>query len=473
MVQIEKLDEKNYDSWSIKMRSVLIHSGSWRIVNGTTKKEGSAAEVAKWETDDEKALASIYLSVKPTQLGYIRNCTTSHEAWKKLEEVYMPRGPLQKVSLYKRLINLKMQENGDIVQHMNEFSELCEKLNGTGIEIKEELLTIMLMTSLPREYDNFVVAMETRDELPSISSLKQKLLEEGKRRREKVVEKTSSQQAFTAKNARTKNDNRRPNNSNKKFKGKCCIYGIAGHFASKCARKNSSNDKTQAMTMLAVAEAEALNKKDGTLTVVLLHTCATPTTCLSIFTHTHSEKITLAGNKHIEAVGKGDVSIYNKEYEITLENVLYSPELQANFISVSKAVDRGLTVHFDKKRASIRRADGDIVLQAMRRSNMFVFDNKVKEGLFAMRSNGNLAWHNRYGHLNFKSLYDLSNKGMVNGMKINSDSETNCRTCMLSKIHVLPFPTSHRRSPRDCWNLNMPTFAVYLEYVRLKDRNIL
>lgn len=42
VVQIEKLDENNYDSWSIQMRSVLIHSSFWKIVNGQTPKAEEA-----------------------------------------------------------------------------------------------------------------------------------------------------------------------------------------------------------------------------------------------------------------------------------------------------------------------------------------------------------------------------------------------------------------------------------------------
>lgn len=440
VVQIEKLDENNYDSWSIQMRSVLIHSGFWKIVNGQTPKAEEAVAKAKWESDDEKALASIFLSVKPTQLGYIRSCTTSHQAWKKLEDTYMPRGPLQKVSLYKKLTNLRMTENSNVVQYLNEFSEIYDKLKETGIEIQEELLAIMLMSSLPKEFDNFVIAMETRDTLPSLSILKQKLLEEGKRRQEKVVEETTTQQAFTAKSSTNKN-NKKPGSNNKfkkNFKGKCFICGVTGHFASKCDKRNDNN-KTQAMTMLAATHASVLNCKKWYIdSGATSHMCNDRSMFINY--QTHNEIILLAGDKHIDAIGKGDVLIRYDNYDIMLENVLYSPELQANFISVSKAVDRGLTVMFDAKKALVRRRDGDIVLSASRRENMFQFDNKQKEGLFSMSNKNDVEWHNRYGHLNFKSLHELSNNSMVEGMKIDGNGVLKCKTCMLSKIHVLPFP---------------------------------
>lgn len=74
LYQIDKLDGSNYDSWAIQMKSVLIHSGQWHIVNGSTKVESfiEAKEKANFQVEDEKALATICLSVKASQLNYIK-----------------------------------------------------------------------------------------------------------------------------------------------------------------------------------------------------------------------------------------------------------------------------------------------------------------------------------------------------------------------------------------------------------------
>ena len=74
------------------------------------KSDATGVVKEKWVSDNEKAFASIFLGVTPTQLGYIKSCTSSHGAWTKLQQMYMPRGPLQKVSLYKRLVNLSMSK---------------------------------------------------------------------------------------------------------------------------------------------------------------------------------------------------------------------------------------------------------------------------------------------------------------------------------------------------------------------------
>lgn len=55
----------------------------------------------------------------------------------------------------------------------------------------------------------------------------------------------------------------------------------------------------------------------------------------------HNKRIALAGDNYIRAIGRGEVFIEYGDFGVTLQNVLYSPELQANFISITKAVNRG------------------------------------------------------------------------------------------------------------------------------------
>jgi len=60
---------------------------------------------------------------------------------------------------------------------------MCNRIckNGwteAGIEIQDNLLSIMLLGSSSTEYENFIIAMKLRDVFPSLESLKRKLIEE-------------------------------------------------------------------------------------------------------------------------------------------------------------------------------------------------------------------------------------------------------------------------------------------------------
>lgn len=191
LYQIDKLDEKNYDAWCIQMKSVLIHSGMWNVACGKLKRV-EAAKVEEWDQLDERALATITLSVKPSQLNHLKLSKTSNEAWSKLESVHRPSGPVRKVTLYKKLLNFRMSDCEDMSCFLNDFSNAVDKLAEVGIELQDELIVIILLSSLSKDYEQFVVAMETRDSLPLFQILKVKLMEEAERKSQNTARENNA-----------------------------------------------------------------------------------------------------------------------------------------------------------------------------------------------------------------------------------------------------------------------------------------
>ncbi|KAH8266448.1 hypothetical protein KR044_006734 [Drosophila immigrans] len=99
-MQMDMLCEDNYDPWSMTMKSFLITTDLWDVVSGESVKPENANDSRIWEKRDSKALASIILNVKPSQLIHIKNFVTPLETWNKLKEVHRPYGPIQQVQLY-------------------------------------------------------------------------------------------------------------------------------------------------------------------------------------------------------------------------------------------------------------------------------------------------------------------------------------------------------------------------------------
>jgi len=63
---IERLNEGNYETWRIHMRSALILNDLWQYVDGTVVKPTTNAE--EWIKNDSKASAVMNLSITPGQL---------------------------------------------------------------------------------------------------------------------------------------------------------------------------------------------------------------------------------------------------------------------------------------------------------------------------------------------------------------------------------------------------------------------
>ena len=151
MFNIEKLEEDNYDGWKIHMKSVLIQQDLWGYVNGTILKPSEMPEEENWEMKDQKALSTILLCVKRSQLNVVKHCSTSRNAWIELEKKFQPQGPGRKVLLFRRLVSMKMMSGTSMTSHLSSLEEIVEKLIEVDINIPEELLSIMLLNSLSDE----------------------------------------------------------------------------------------------------------------------------------------------------------------------------------------------------------------------------------------------------------------------------------------------------------------------------------
>lgn len=75
-----------------------------------------------------------------------------------------------------------MAQNEDMAANLKKFQDIIEKSADVGIALQDELVTIILMSILRLSFENFNVAMETRDKLPTFHESKLKLLDEIERR---------------------------------------------------------------------------------------------------------------------------------------------------------------------------------------------------------------------------------------------------------------------------------------------------
>lgn len=179
------------------MQAVLTKCDLWEYTNGsnvqpTLKADNSnAAAVSEWVKNDQKAKSEIILSISPTELRQVKNCVTSREMWCRLDQIYQSKGPARKATLLKNLILCKMDDAGDIHEHLNAFFTSVDKLAEMEINVNPDLLAILMLYSLPSTFDNFRCAIESRDDLPEPEALRIKIIEECNARRNNLNGKSS------------------------------------------------------------------------------------------------------------------------------------------------------------------------------------------------------------------------------------------------------------------------------------------
>jgi len=94
-VPFERLNNNNYNVWSLRMKMLLIKENLWSYVDG--KDDGEKEDTGL------KALSSIVLMIDNEQLTHVAECSNGRDAWKILQKFHQNRSVGHKIRLYKKL----------------------------------------------------------------------------------------------------------------------------------------------------------------------------------------------------------------------------------------------------------------------------------------------------------------------------------------------------------------------------------
>lgn len=207
-----KLNNENFFIWKFRMEMLLKKEGLWSAVSI----DPPDPVTEKWTMQDEMARATICLSLEDNQLNHVRKMSTSKETWLALKNYHERSTLSNKVQLMRKICSMRLEENGNMEEHINDMMDSFEKLS-------ENWIVAMLLSSLPRSYDTLITALETRPEGDLSQSLVQsKLLEEHSKR--KISKENDSVLRIDKVNLK----------SVKKIADKCFFCKKSGHLKKDC-----------------------------------------------------------------------------------------------------------------------------------------------------------------------------------------------------------------------------------------------
>lgn len=372
---------------------------------------------------------------------------------------------------------MKLVAGGSMRTHLNEMTELFNKLADIDTAVPEDQKVTTILTSVEPEYEALTTAiMAWSEERLNVQDVKDRLIEEWEKKKEMIATKEAAM--F---------------NVDKKKIFKCYGCSQPGHIKRNCPtfkEKDLREKLNQIRANKAAGDGQdytnclftssAFNKR------WIIDSGATShmTSRRDVFTEInllHRSEVTVANGEVIEAKGIGQASVrLDADSVIKLKNVLWVPRLGTSLLSVRKFAMEGFNVTFDKNNVyasvnGVKKIIGSVNNHhytlneqgsgAMKVSSWGSDHEGEETGVvpvhqIAQERNGinevskekKLCiheWHQCLAHRNLSDIKRMAKHGL-NVRACNCSD--NCEHCLIGKMRRKPFKNSSRSTKQvlDC-----------------------
>ena len=368
-----KLTGSNYSIWRSKMRDMLVCKDMYLpVLHGQSKPEDINAST--WDAMHLKPTSYIRCFIDMSLYNNFVDETKAHELWGKIETMFQTKNALNRVSVFRKLVRLRYQDGSSMAEHLNTFQGLVSQTISLEIPLAHEVLTLLLLGSLPDSWETLVVTLGTATQYKELTldSLKSSLLHEEARRKER--ESNNEEALLIEKNPdrgrrhtrgpqghRNNDEGRSKSRGRKDFKKDftCRYCGGPNHYERDCWKKkkdqkkgttdNKSNDPTTATCdgdiVIACDDAcvsLACQQTDWIIDSGTSYHITPYREMFSTYAGGDFGKVKMANHGITEVVGMGNIILTTDTgCKLVLNDVRHVPDIRVNIISVGKLIHRG------------------------------------------------------------------------------------------------------------------------------------
>ena len=198
--QIERLNEKNYRSWSTQVRALLRHQKVLDVVesvNGISPKpiltpaetqptkdeiEAHKELIDAWEKKAARACAILLPTVSGRLMTYIEDEDDPARIWTILRDRFRPTTDVTLAQALKHTVTLRMADDGDMEAHIRDFTASKRRVEEHGVALTDIVYRTFFLISMPTTYQMTVTAIESQSSV-TLEVAQNRLLEEWRKRK--------------------------------------------------------------------------------------------------------------------------------------------------------------------------------------------------------------------------------------------------------------------------------------------------
>jgi len=315
---------------------------------------------------------------------------------------------------------------------------LSNKLLGIGCPMDDEWQAAIILAGLNEEYRPFIMGLEASGAKMDPDEISAKLIDSAKEQ--------STGNALYAKSG------------GKKRIPKCYNCKKKGHVKRDCKEKPSTtiangNAKAAFLNVVKTNDENAntaLMSKKYCINEWFVDSGAS--NHMTPYENILSKQKRLPGNEKIMSASSdsltiksvGSTTLRTGDDEISIESVLHVPGLTANLLSVSRIVEKGNSILFDKKGCTIRNERNEVVTVITPEHGVYKIKSNDQMCLFTHRDNI-MSWHRKLGHANsaYTKNFLKANNIAVKDDPTEVNAIKNCVVCSRGKSSRKPFELSN------------------------------
>jgi len=389
----------------------------------------------------------------------VNSLKTSKEVWNGLCGMFETKHATTKVFLNQKLYSMKISEEESIVDHLNNFKSIIERLATVGVAISNEDSVVALLSTLPESYDGRVflsgqtiLTLQIVVDLLLYEEVRSKSIGRASNLEKPIALFIHKKQFETF--SKKKYESREPQNFPKKVE-KCFYCQKLDHHIKDCRkriakkRRKQVNNVIDSPLLFILSFPDNITESDKWYLDLGATQHMTP--CqdwfLRYFLLSSHARIFLGDDTSHIIKGYGAVAIkLEDKSKRHIENVYHIPGLKKELISVSKIIDVGYKLEFNTNLWLIK----DIT------NNLVLFSEKRERNLYSLGISRNIVlkvendqvfittkipstkvmtnvdlWHQCLGHICLHKLQFMHTKYLVHGLHLTSSHKLSlCPSCL-------------------------------------------